>query len=183
MQVDSRFLIVTLVLFCTACGETRHKSFEELYDEERALPAVYLTAETNARIIAPGDKGVFVDEKSGELAWPAKTCINPDCPAERSADEPFLFIAPDPAIIANPDGTIGYDRSRVEEADNNFGNCPECLKIRELRKESEKDRQQYSNWAISYVLPETARRREELSEARKAREERLKQRIQSGKEK
>ena len=170
--------IVAAVVFAGCRNEPRPKTLDELFEEERQLPAIYITADSNKQITAPGDKGVFVDEETGELAWRAKTCINPDCPAKKTAgEEPFLFIAPDPAIVANPDGTLGYDRSRVDMADNNFGNCPECLKIRDLKSETDKDRQRYSNWAISYELPESAKRREELAAARKEREAKLQDRM------
>ncbi len=160
------------------CSETRPKTLDELYEEERQLPAVFLTAESGKRITAPGNTGVFVDEGSGELAWRALICTNPDCPATPpTGEEPFLFIAVDPALVAQPDGTVGYDRSRVDEADNYFGNCPECLKTRNLAGESDEDRQRYSNWATPYVLPETAQRREELAEARKQREAELQERM------
>ena len=149
MRSRLSFLYFCLTLPVLAgCAESRPKTLEELYDEERKLPAVFITAESGTRVIAPGDQGVFVDEKTGEIAWRALTCTNPDCPAQKpQGEEPFLFIAPDPAIIAEPDGTLGYDRSLVDEADNYYGNCPECLKVRNLASESDKDRQRYSNFA------------------------------------
>ena len=175
-------LFVVLMLLTTAvlcgCSEPRPKTLEELYEEERQLPALFLTADSGTQITAAGDTGAFVDEKTGEVAWRALTCTNPECPAKKSdGEQPFLFIAPDPAVIANPDGTLGYDRSLVDEAENNFGNCPECLKIRNLASESDKDRQRYSNYAVPYVLPETEKRREELAAARQAREAELEERM------
>lgn len=180
MPSTLRFLVlIATAIVCAGCGETRPKTLDELYEEERQLPSVFITADSNQQVTAPGNKGVFVHEETGELAWRALTCTNPDCPAKKPAGEqPFLFIAPDPANVANPDGTIGYDRSLVDEADNNFGNCPECLKIRSLATESDKDRQRYSNYAVPYVLPETAKRRKELAAARKEREAELQERMQ-----
>lgn len=177
MATHLRFwFLAPLLVVCASCGETRPKTLDEMYEEERQLPSLFITAESGTHITAPGDTGVFVDESTGELAWRALTCTNPACP-QFSADEPFLFIAPDPAIVANPDGSLGYDRSLVDEADNNFGNCPECLKIRNLASESDEDRQQYSNFATPYVLPKTALRREELAAERKAREAELHERM------
>ena len=178
MAMQLRFSFAAMLLIvCVSCGETRPKTLDEMYEEERQLPSLFITAQSGTQVTAPGDTGVFVDEATGELAWRALTCTNPACP-KYSIDEPFLFIAPDPAIVANPDGSLGYDRSRVDEADNHFGNCPECLKIRNLASESDEDRQKYSNFATPYVLPETGRRREELAAERKAREAELQQRMQ-----
>ena len=171
---------IFVVIFCLGCSAPRPKTLDELYEEERQLPALFITADSGKQIIAPGDTGVFVDTTTGELAWRALTCTNPECPAKKPPHEqPFLFIAADSAIIANPDGTLGYDRSRVD-ATNNFGNCPECLNIRNLDSETDKDRQRYSNFAVPYVLPESEKRREELAAQRKAREAELHERMQRG---
>ena len=74
-------------------------------------------------------------------------------------------------------GTVGYDRSLVDEADNNFGNCPECLKNHSLADESDDDRLQYVVWVRPYVLPETAERRQELEKERQQRSADLRVRI------
>ena len=160
------------------CSEPKPKTLEELYEEERKLPAVFLTTKSNQQVIAPGDSGVFVDEKSGELCWPAQSCTNPDCPGRAADGTPFLFIAPDKAVIINPDGTVGYDRSQAGEIDNYYGQCPKCLETRNLPSESEADQLRYSQFVQPYVLPKTAQRREELAAARKEREAALKERMQ-----
>ena len=161
----------------TGCGETPPKTLEELYSDERQLPAVFIMAESGEQIIVPGDRGVFVDDATGELCWPALTCDNPNCPARSNGNKPYLFFAADKAVYAKPDGSIGYDHTKVTEADNFFGNCPECLKIRDVESETDEQRQQYSNWARPYVLPETAKRREELAAARQKREAELQERM------
>jgi len=166
-----------IVASLCGCSEPRPKTLEELYEEERKLPALYLTTQTNQRVIAPGDRGVFVHEKTGELCWPASGCYNPDCPGRTPSGEPFVFIAPDPAMFAKPDGTVGYDPSRGGELDNYYGNCPQCLKIRQLDQESDEDRLRYSTFVRPYVLPETEKRREELQAARKQREAELRERM------
>ena len=162
----------------SGCGEPRPVTLEEMYEEERQLPTLFLTAESGTEVLAPGDSGVFVDEATGELCWPALACENPACPARTSDDGPYLFIAPDKAVIINPDGTIGYDRAQAGEIDNYYGNCPKCLEIRSLESESDEDRLRYSKFVQPHVLPETAQRREELAEARKKREAELQERMQ-----
>lgn len=162
----------------SGCKSERPKTIDELYAEERQLPALFLTANTQQRVIVAGDKGVFVDEKTGELCWPAKVCNNPSCPGRSPAGEPFLFIAPDPGVVLKPDGTIGYDRSKEKVLDNNYGNCPECLKVRNLASENDADRKKFADFVQSYVLPETDKRRRELAAERQAHEKALQERIE-----
>ena len=142
-----------------------------------SLPRLYLTAQTHKRVKAPAHKGVFVDEASGEICWPARACYAPNCPGRAADGEPLVFIAPDPGVYVKPDGTFGYDPARASP-DKNSGACPECLKGRNLATETDQQRQRYINWVRPYVLPETARRLEELDEERKRRLEELKRRKQ-----
>jgi hypothetical protein len=171
------FSLLLLASFA-GCTPERPKTIEELYEEERRLPMLYLTAKTGAQVTAEGDKGVFVDEKTGELCWPAKVCNNPSCPGRGPSGEPYLFIAPDPGIVLNADGSIGYDRSKEKVLDNNYGLCPKCLTIRSLSAETNADRKRYADFVQTYVLPESERRRLELTAERQAREKALQQRIE-----
>jgi hypothetical protein len=137
-------------------------SRDEIFQERLALPAVYFTAKTHKRVIAPASKGLFIDEQTGEVCWPALACHNPDCPG-RKGDEPLLFIEPDAGVYAKPDGTIGYDRARAAKQSVVAG-CPECLKKRNLSAETPEQRARYISWVKPYVLPETAARLAELDE-------------------
>ena len=170
--------LLLLFGFAMGCREETPKTTEQLYSDERQLPAVYLTTKTGKRIVAPIEKGAFVDKDTGELAWPAKVCTNPRCPGRSSAGEPFLFVAPDPALVANPDGTIGYDNAKGKDIDNYYGNCPKCLATRNLPSESDADRKQYSDFVQEYVLSETEKVRKELAEKRQARQRALEERMQ-----
>jgi hypothetical protein len=175
-----RWLYWLALLVCFAVGGCREeppKTTEQLYTDERQLPAVYLTAKTSKRIVAPIEKGVFVDKETGELAWPAKVCTNPSCPGRGAAGEPFLFVAPDLSLKANPDGTVGYDSAKEVEIDNYFGNCPKCLATRNLTAESNADRKKYSDFVQEYVLPETEKGRKDLAEQRQARQKALEERM------
>jgi hypothetical protein len=171
-------LVALFACVLGGCRSEPPKSIEQLYTDERQLPGLYLTAETNARVIAPIEKGAFVDEKTGELCWPAKVCTNPDCPGRGPAGEPFLFITPITGVVANADGTVGYDASKEQTPDNYYGNCPQCLKKRNLPAEDDAVRKKYADFVQLYVLPETEKLRKEFAEKRQARVKELQERMQ-----
>jgi hypothetical protein len=164
-----RCLAVCVVLLLVGCAEPPPptRSVDEIFAEQRQLPVLYLT-ESGERITAPGGKGVFVDPKSGKLAWPALACNRPDCPG-RTKDEPVLFIAPDPAMYVGDDGKIAFDPKRDPGPQPGFGQCPACWKTRHLSEETSARQQQFRAWVAPYVLPETARRLAELETERKRR--------------
>jgi hypothetical protein len=87
----------------------------------------------------------------------------PDCPG-RGADGKLLkFITPDPTAYVKSDGTIDYDSKKSKVAEKMaYGACPECLKKRNLKTESRVDRNKYAKWVKRHVLPESAKRKEEL---------------------
>ncbi len=147
-----------------------------MFRERMKLPRLYLTAETRSRVIAPTDKGVFVDEASGEICWPTLVCNAPNCPGKAADGKPLVFIAPDPCTFKKPDGTLGYDPARESLGEKYSGACPECLKIRDLGTETPQQRQRYIKWVRPYVLPETARRLKQLDEQRQHRREELRRR-------
>jgi hypothetical protein len=132
------------IALLAGCGD-RVRPSEDIFEDQLALPAVYLTEKTHKKIIAPQGKGKFIDEKTGETCWRALTCHNPDCPREPDGDEPFLFLETDTGTTA----------------------CPKCLTKRNLKTETPRQKQQYVNWVRPYVLPETAKRQKELDEERR----------------
>ena len=90
-------------------------------------------------------------------------CGNPDCPGRAAAGKLLKFITPDPTAYVKSDGTIDYDQKKSKEAEKMAGGaCPECLKKRNLKTESNADRNKYAKWVKVHVLPESARRKEEL---------------------
>jgi len=157
-----------------SCGskETR-RSFRQIDKERRELPALFLTAETHKEVIAPGNQGTFVDEKTGELCWPAYTCENPDCPGEEKNGRPHLFIHSDPLVKVGSDGEILYTEAPAGQPPDEYivaqggflvPTCPACLKNRKLETETDKERQKYLNWVKPYILPKTLKRQKELDE-------------------
>ena len=156
-------------LICLLCACSKEPppplSRDEIFRQRLELPALYLTAKTHKRVIAPMSKGMFVDADTGEICWPALACNNPDCPG-RKAGEPFVFIEPDAGAYMKPDGSIGYDpaRARAAAAERVLGPCPQCAKIRDPRTETDAQGKQYISWVQPYVLPETAERMEHLDE-------------------
>lgn len=164
-----------LLPLLAGCGDPPPTpTLQGMYDEERTLPAVFLVEGTNEQVILPGDRGAWAHE--GKLAWIAMTCTNPDCPGAGAA-EPVLFTDPNPAVVLNADGTLGYGRSQTPSTSKLPGNCPECLELRDLASETAEDRQKYLEFVRPYVLPGTDERRAELAAARKARQEALRQRM------
>lgn len=142
-------------LLSSCGGEAPPRARDEIFRERMELPALYFTAQTHQRVIAPMDKGVFVHESTGELCWPALVCNNPNCPG-RKADEPLLFIEPDMGVYVKADKTIGYDAARARAVAGAAGPCPACAKLRRPASETPAGRQQYIDWVQPYVLPETA---------------------------
>jgi hypothetical protein len=162
-------LIGCMVL--AGCGKDR--SIQEIEKEERSLDALYLTAETGKEITAPGNKGVFVDQETGELCYPAYMCANPDCPGKKSGDRPFLFIHRDVLVRVGPGGKVVRDeippgKDPVEFIKSRGGfpapTCPACWEVRKARAETPAQKQQFIDWARPYTLPETAKRMEELEQ-------------------
>ena len=142
------------------------RSRDEIFKEKENLPALFLTAITKKRIEATGNKGNFVDKDTGEIAWRAFECRNPKCPGKAPNGDLYLFITPDPGVILNPDGTLGYDERKANDAIKSGKNrgCPECLKIRNLNTESAAARERYASFVAIHVLPGTAKRLKELDE-------------------
>ena len=61
------------------------------------------------------------------------------------------------------DGTIDYDSKKSKVAEKvAYGACPECLKKRNLKTESNAIRNKYAKWVNPHVLPESAKRKKEL---------------------
>jgi len=158
-------------LLLTGCSKPR--TIEDVEEEMRSLPATYLTAETGKEISAPSNKGVFVDEETGELCFPAYMCTNPDCPGEKQGDRPFLFIHRRMLLEAGPNGEViyneipeGKDPTKYITSRGGFMNptCPACYKKRNPDSESAAEKQKYIKWAKPYEAPEVVQRRAELEE-------------------
>lgn len=167
-------VMIALVLLATlaGCGDDYEpleppRTRDEIFNERVELPALYLTAESNTRVIANRGRGAFVDEGTGELAWPAFVCHRPECPA-REGDEPVLFIAPDPTVVLM-NGKIVNDINAITEAPTHLGQCPKCLKDRRIHFETKEQKAQFMQWARPYELPEAATRMKELEAERKRR--------------
>ena len=166
-------LLLALIGCAVLVGCGGDRSLEDIKKEKRSLDVLYLTAETGKEVVSPSNRGVFVDEETGELCFPAYVCLNPDCPGEKKADRPFLFIHRDVLLRAGPDGELvwdeipaGKDPMAHIKSLGGFLNptCPACWKIRKPQSETPAQKQQYINWAQPYNSPETAKRLEELEQ-------------------
>lgn len=182
--------LVWLAVGVVGCGgEAEPPRPIELIAEERGrLPKLYLTEKSKKEVVAPGDRGAFVDAATGELCWPALICTNPDCPAPRdpSAARPPVFICPDGVTQAGPDGTITQapfppkaDPVQVILQRGGFPGpmCPECRQ-KHAKMDFRAYLTQYGKFVEAYVLPESAARAEELDEEEKGRSEYMKERAQ-----
>ncbi len=160
------FLLVLGVLWVGCSGKekpAKPRTRDEIFLEIQALPTLYLTGETRTEIITSGNKGNFIDEKTGEICWRVMECTNPDCPGKGAEGKPLKFVTPDPAMYAKSDGTIGYDKGKSKQSEKMAGGaCPGCLKGRNLKTESDAVRNKYAKWVKPHVLPESAERKEEL---------------------
>jgi len=161
---------------CSDPASDAPRSEEDLFQARLDLPRLYLTAETNTRVIAPARRGCFVDDETGEVCWPALACQRPDCPGRSDDGEPHIFIAPDHGVYARDDGTVDYDESR-SRTDPHGGLCPACLQGRDPQHLSKQERKQFVNWVRPYVLPETAEQMARLDAERKRRKEFYRERM------
>ncbi len=180
-----------LLWFCVSCGsEQPPRSSRPISKERNELPALFLTGETHQEVLRPGNVVCpFVDEKTGELCWPAYICTNPSCPGKgkTSGGRPLTFIHRDPLAKVGPDGNAVYvevppgkDSSEyiLELGGTMYPTCPECLKIRNPQTETHEEKMQYAHWVEPYVLPESAKRLEELNQEEQRRREDLQRRKQ-----
>ena len=150
-------LCLLVVLLLVGCGKPRTR--DDIFQERVNLPKLYLTGDTSKEVVDSGSKGIFVDPESGEICFEAKECHNPDCPG-LSGGKKYLFIDADPTVVITPDGKIGADPSKMDP--NAIGGCPKCLEKRTPASETPEQKQQYIKWSQPHVLPETAKRLEEL---------------------
>lgn len=157
----------------SGCSEADPPSTEELFQQQMDLPAVYLTSQTGTRVLAPSGNNPHVDAKTGEVAWLALACSNPQCPG-RNGDEPFLFISPNTGVRVMPDGTFTSDPKKGQAFAITPNapfimtphGCPQCVTLRKLGSETAAQKQQYNNYVRPYVLPETAVKMKKLDELR-----------------
>jgi hypothetical protein len=163
-----------LVLLASSigCRDDQPLTPEDILREQLEVDTLYLT-EDGREVIAPGtSEGVIVFPGTSDLAWPAMTCENPDCPGEGEGDRPFVFPWPDPFKYVDDDGNI---QLRDPESDEDFklmeqfGEqcCPACLPTRNRSRESIDEQIQYKSWVVPYVLPESAKRLKELEEQKR----------------
>jgi len=165
-MVKLGFLLAFGGLWIGCGGKEKPRTRDVVFQEIQSLPTLYLTAKSQKRVEAPGTKGSgsFVDQDTGEICWLAMECGNSNCPGRGPDGGPFMFITPDPGVFVKADGTFDYDIEKANKAANKMagGACPECLKKRNLKTESNADRNKYAKWVKPHVLPESAKRKEEL---------------------
>ena len=158
-----------LLIGIIGCAEPR--TLEEIEADQRNLPVLYLTEETLTEVQAPADAGLFVDEATGELAYRAYECQNPECPGRGADGSPHLFIHRDVLASADAKGEITWSQVPEGETPQDYirslggylaPTCPKCVELRDLENETDEHRQQYQAWAQLHELEETATRRAEL---------------------
>ncbi len=137
------------------------------------MPMLFLTEKTQQEVLVPGDTPPFVHKESGELCYPALTCTNPDCPAERQGDRPPVFILFDPLRSVDPNGEVVWAEVPAGRASREYieslggylePTCPACIKKRDVANETAEQKQQYLKWVVTYMPPETAKRAEQLKQ-------------------
>ena len=165
--------MLTIMASCSNESATPPRTRDEIFREKVNLPILYLTAKTKQRVVASKGQGNFLDKNTGEICWRALECRNPDCPGRAANGELCIFIIPDPAVYLKADGTIGFDQKKAKRVAKHgrVAGCPECLKIRNIKSESTATRERYASYVQPHVLPEAAKRLEELDEEYKRRVE------------
>ena len=126
------------------------RGLAEIDLEQRTLNGLFISEKTGKRVIAPRNVPQFlIDEETGERCWHVYECTHPNCPGKR------------------PEGFIRYVFIHTEVDSQRAIHCPACEKIRNLRAETEAQWQQWGQYVQPYELPETLRRRAELSAERR----------------
>jgi len=152
---------VVLWFFVFRSTPSAPRSKDEIMREIATLPVLFLTEKTKRKVTGPADPINFVDKETGEICWRARACHNPDCPEKSSDGTPHLFISPNPAVFLEADGTFGFDMQKAGN-DPTMGACPECLKNRNLGRESKFTKKKYADWVKPYTSPKSENRQKEL---------------------
>lgn len=166
-----------LLLLLVGCGgdSEEHREPETIFQEQQELEGLYFTR-TGEEVRAPLHKGIFYDDDTRELCFPAVACHNPDCP-KRTTDSPYLFFIDDPSVVMTPEGKMGTDMNAPIRSDDPeeeallTGHCPACLTERTPSKESRATWDDYSRYVRPYMPPETVRKMRKLDEERKKSED------------
>jgi hypothetical protein len=126
------------------------RSITEIDLEQKSLNGVFLTEKSRKLVIAPRDVAKFlIHEETGERAWHAYECVNPQCPGEKhSGFDRHVFIH----VAGDTEGHIL---------------CPACTAERNLAAESREQIQQWGRLVRVCELPETLRRRKQLDAERR----------------
>jgi hypothetical protein len=122
---------------------------DDIYEDEQWLPTLYLTDQSNTRVVREGNVGRHRDAESGEMCSPASGCYNTACPQRGEDGEPYAFTY-----------SSNSELGRV---------CPACLEARDLESETAADRDRYGRFTHPYELPEARALRRELTAERRQR--------------
>ena len=159
-RVSISAALLAAVVLVVGCGP-EERTLQQIELERRELLGLFITQKSRTHVNAPRHTGVHVDEATGELAYPAYACDNPDCP-KREGEQPFLFIQTDPALSVGPNNELV--RGPPTPSSQAVPVCPACLAIRDLENETFQEQTQYMLWAVEYLPPESAARAAELEE-------------------
>ena len=180
------FAAATIAFSLLGCESKKPpRTIADIDFELENLPTIYITEKSEKQIVASSKHGLaFVDPDSGEIAWIAYTCKNPDCPAKGTGQggRPPLFIWRDPTATVQPNGTVSFQRtppngesyeSYIERLGGHAeATCPACLKTwnQNLEKEEQRKAQKrkYADWVERYIPPEADQRATELRAERAA---------------
>jgi hypothetical protein len=133
-----------LIALIAGCGESQPRSRDEIWQERESLPRLFLTQKTGKEVIAPGNRGAFVDEATGEMCWPALACHAENCPGRSADGKPYVF------------SSYGGESSKaVRPGEFRLAGCPMCL---------EAGRPPDPSAIRPYVLPEIEARLRQLDE-------------------
>lgn len=180
--------VFTALIVCVAGGCAKERTLEQIEADQSSLQTLYLTEKTNKQVLATANKGLFVDEATGEICYQPYECTRPDCPG-KTAGNPVLFVHRDVFVSLGPDkkfiyelppAGVPYDEAVRARGGQPGPTCPHCLKTRQLNSETPEQKAEFQKWIRAYELPETIQRRKELQEEHTRAFEALKKRRQGG---
>jgi len=112
----------------------KHEAFSPKFEEQR-LKLLVLWEEIRKRegvegFVTPpltpsNDLAGCIDPATGQIAWRAMTCYNPECMGRGKGGGPLLFVRPNKAMVLGADGKIFITKDEdIAEPDKCL--CPAC---------------------------------------------------------
>jgi hypothetical protein len=112
----------------------KHAAFSPGFEEQRLKLLIHweeirqregVEGFTTPPLQPSNDQAGCIDPATGQIAWRAMTCYNPDCPGQGKGGGPLLFCRPNKSMVLGADGKIVITREQ-DIAEPDKCTCPAC---------------------------------------------------------